>query len=288
MINKLYKKLFLKEHHHDTPLKKHDPSMNIAPKSYLINLGCGSTYHSSWDNYDLVPANESIQELDLLKPMPFLDNSYIHCYCSHVIEHMPRSNVSKFIAEVYRIIKPGGVFRVVVPDLEAIVRNYITELDSASTGNVRSIARHEWMTIELLDQLTRTFSGGFMGRFWYSRPLLTRDLITQRLGLEATMWIDKSDQDFSNGATPLDPKQVYEVHNVSEEDEMKFRRQGEIHRWMYDRISLGVLLRDAGFQRVRVCSDQESSIPDFATFNLDTDKNGSVKKPDSLFMEGIR
>jgi predicted SAM-dependent methyltransferase len=258
-------------------------------KSQFLNLGCGSTYHPRWDNFDLVPSTDSIRRLDLLKKFPFPDASYEVCYCSHVLEHMPRSYAPTFLREIQRIVRPGGVVRIVVPDLEGIVRRYLAELEAAASGDESAFPRYQWMTLELLDQLTRSFSGGFMGRLWFSRPLPVRGLIEERLGSEAAAWLRKFDGAFSRGEqAPLLPEQVFEVQQSSPEQEQKFRNQGEIHRWMYDRISLAALLREAGFREIRVCTASESSIPEFSSYHLDADESGVIRKPDSLFIEAIR
>jgi hypothetical protein len=57
---------------------------------------------------------------------------------------------------------------------------------------------------------------------------------------------------------------------------------------MYDRYSLAQLLKEVGFHSPRVCAAAESAIPNFARFQLDTEPDGSVRKPDSLFMEATR
>lgn len=265
--------------------KKRD---SISPKSRLLNLGCGLTFHDEWDNFDLLPADCRVRHLDLLDKLPFAEGSYSYCYSSHVLEHMPRSYAPDFLREIHRILLPGGVVRIVVPDLEGIVRCYLSELEHALHGDSSAVSRHEWMTMELLDQLTRTFSGGFMGRLWRSRPLRSRSLIEERLGEEASRWLEKFDHEFLGGLPPLLPQQVFEKAAVGPEEEFAFRKRGEIHRWMYDRISLGALLVEAGFRNVRVCGATESSIPDFVTSHLDTDSEGRIRKPDSLFMEGIK
>lgn len=260
----------------------------VHQKSNLINLGCGSTYSSAWDNFDLIPADPAVTRLDLLKPFPFQNSSYQYCYSSHVLEHMPRSYAPQFLKEMFRILEPAGIIRVVVPDLEEITRRYLAELDAASLGDEAAIARHQWMSIELLDQMTRSFSGGFMGRLWYSRPLYARELIEQRLGGEASKWLKKFDEDFAKGEQPLNLQDIYSVLESSMEKEVEFRKRGEIHRWMYDRVSLGALLKEAGFHNIKVCKANESAIPDFVRYNLDTDELEKVRKPDSLFMEAVR
>ena len=65
-----------------------------------------------------------------------------------------------------------------------------------------------------------------------------------------------------------------------------FRTSGEVHRWMYDKFSLGRVLEKAGFSNVVVCAPSVSRIPGFISYGLDV-INGEVRKPDSLFMEGF-
>jgi hypothetical protein len=66
-----------------------------------------------------------------------------------------------------------------------------------------------------------------------------------------------------------------------------FRESGEIHRWMYDRFSLERLLTQAGFVDVKVCRADMSAIPDFNSYDLDTQCE-IVRKPDSLYMEAVK
>lgn len=261
---------------------------DFLPRSANLNLGCGTTVHPAWDNFDLAPNHPSVRPIDLLQPLPFADGSYAACYASHVVEHLQRSYVPVFLREVRRILRPGGIVRIVVPDLEAMARQYLIELEAAAAGGERELARHEWMTLEIMDQMTRSISGGFMGRLWYSRPLPARDLIERRLGHQAMQWIEKHDGEFSAGATPLTPEEVYEVPSPGAAEEEAFRKTGEIHRWAYDRVSLGRILQQAGFVAIRVCGAHESGVAGFSTFHLDTDESGAVRKPDSLFLEAAR
>jgi len=67
---------------------------------------------------------------DLQKGIPAADDSADAVYHSHVLEHVDREAVTGFMAEVLRVLKPGGVHRIVVPDFERHVRDYLTSLDS--------------------------------------------------------------------------------------------------------------------------------------------------------------
>ena len=68
------------------------------------------------------PAN--ILRLDLRRPLPFPDGRYRAVYSSHTFEHLHRQEALALARECCRVLVPGGVCRVVVPDLGAIIERY--------------------------------------------------------------------------------------------------------------------------------------------------------------------
>ena len=68
----------------------------------------------------------------------------------------------------------------------------------------------------------------------------------------------------------------------------RFRRAGEVHHWMYDRVSLRELLVAAGSVHFRCVGPTESAVPGWSAYDLDTTADGEVCKPDSLFVEARR
>jgi SAM-dependent methyltransferase len=68
-----------------------------------------------------------LRYLDLTKRLPFPDRSVSAVFSSHVIEHLFQDEVERLSREIHRILAPGGVCRVVVPDLERIVAVYSAE-----------------------------------------------------------------------------------------------------------------------------------------------------------------
>ncbi|MCX6123834.1 MAG: methyltransferase domain-containing protein, partial [Proteobacteria bacterium] len=56
-------------------------------------------------------------DLSKMVEFPFEDNFIFLAYCSHVLEHLTDEVVCNVISQVYRILRPGGVFRIIVPDL---------------------------------------------------------------------------------------------------------------------------------------------------------------------------
>ncbi len=61
---------------------------------------------------------------DLERPLPFADGTVDYVYSSHVIEHFHREDARRLLAEVRRILRPGGCVRICVPDLEHAVGLY--------------------------------------------------------------------------------------------------------------------------------------------------------------------
>lgn len=261
------------------------PGLRLGPQ---CNLGCGTTLHRAWENYDFSPVVAGVKKIDLGKSLPLPTSTYEACYLSHVLEHLPRQRVPQLLAEIFAILRPSGVLRVVAPDLENIARLYLAELDVAAAGDQGAIQRHEWMTLELIDQMTRSFSGGFMGRTMRSRPLSHRDFIERRMGWEARRWLESNIGSMEEGSEAITPADIYRVPGKDDQEEATFRRSGEVHCWMYDRVSLRRILENCGYKDITVCRADESRIPNFARYRLDTDEAGVARKPDSLFMEATK
>jgi len=64
---------------------------------------------------------------DVRKPLLFPDNSLSSVYASHLLEHLYLAEAKDLLKECYRVLKPRGILRVVVPDLHAIVQEYTGE-----------------------------------------------------------------------------------------------------------------------------------------------------------------
>jgi hypothetical protein len=68
----------------------------------------------------------------------------------------------------------------------------------------------------------------------------------------------------------------------------KFYFSGEKHKYMYDRISLTDLLKYSGFDKTFIQNSTDSLIPDWPAYYLDVNPKGDIRKPDSLYVEGIK
>lgn len=66
------------------------------------------------------------------------------------------------------------------------------------------------------------------------------------------------------------------------------RRRGETHQWMYDRISLPLLLQHVGFREPTLETHRTSRIQNFDTYSLDVDEAGEEYKPGSIYVEAVK
>jgi predicted SAM-dependent methyltransferase len=250
----------------------------------LLNLGCGSRYHRDWINIDFVSSSSDVISYDLTGRLPFSESEIDVVYHSHLLEHFRKDHALYFLTECFRILKPGGIIRVAVPDLEQIVRAYLELLDNSLKDDEIAKKRYDWIMIEMLDQMVRNQSGGNMLKYWRQNPMPAEDFVIQRVGSEAL--------NFMNQVRNSMPDIVVKGQSSSKENDPfeigVFRLSGEVHQWMYDRYSLKVLLEQAGFKKISQRSADESSIKDFNSYFLDIKSDGSVRKPDSLFMEAVK
>lgn len=113
-----------------------------------LNLGCGSQVVDGWVNVDYalgarlskLPVYRSVNRKvgltkldwddrivihDLTKHFPWPDSSVDAIYTSHTLEHFSREDGRRFLEECYRVLRRGGILRVVVPDLQLVVAKYI-------------------------------------------------------------------------------------------------------------------------------------------------------------------
>jgi hypothetical protein len=89
--------------------------------------------------------------------LPFATNSQSVVYAAHVLEHVGE-DISDLIREVHRILKPGGGFRIEVPDSQYLLNSYVsntrTVLDHFRNHRERLCAEYGFDTMYLEDQIT--------------------------------------------------------------------------------------------------------------------------------------
>lgn len=264
-----------------------------------VNLGCGANFHPDWINIDAIKQHPSIIAFDLRKKLPFKSDSIDVIYHSHLLEHFESEKAREFLFECFRVLKPGGIMRVVVPDLEQIARLYLDNLQKAKKGDRRSIECYDWTVIELLDQVQRNFPGGKMAKYWQSMPLSVAEFVQARMGDELINFRQRlATQGSSRGEISLLNKikgRIFRITSLLKPSRYseairigRFRLSGEIHNWMYDEYSLMNILSSAGFIKAKRMRANQSWITDFGKYGLDINGDGKARKPDSLFMETMK
>jgi len=129
-----------------------------------INIGCGLSGISGWHNLDNSPTillsrvpvvrnilrtpawPKDVQRYDVRKGLPFLDNSVKFIYLSHSFHQFTRDESLALARKCWQVLQPGGVMRVVVPDLERVAREYLADPDPLASEKVlkRVSLHHSW------------------------------------------------------------------------------------------------------------------------------------------------
>jgi len=124
----------------------------------VLNVGCGaktsddpSVVNLDWSMYLVIKSNPVLSRLsrlflsetrlrrlnglsdsivvhDLRKGIPYPAESVGAVYHSHFLEHLDRPHARSFLLEVLRVLKPGGIQRIVVPDFERLCADYLAHL----------------------------------------------------------------------------------------------------------------------------------------------------------------
>jgi len=107
---------------HRRELKKVSRFLQALPVK--LHLGCGPNRKDGWVNVDLFDSRADLQ-LDLREPWPFPDNCASYIYSEHVLEHFEvHVEVPHLLGEALRVLEPGGVFDVSVPETGTLLRAY--------------------------------------------------------------------------------------------------------------------------------------------------------------------
>ena len=124
-----------------------------ATGSLYVQYGSGPCVTNGWLNFDAsvrlwpkrIPFSgrlitprvsrfpATVRYGDVARGLPLSDRSCAAVYASHVLEHLALDDFHRALDETYRILRPAGVFRAVVPDLEGLARAYLRRLDDGDT-----------------------------------------------------------------------------------------------------------------------------------------------------------
>ncbi len=156
-----------------------------------LNLGCGPVQPEGWDNIDgsnrallacrfswldsflvkiglISPTEfgENTRYHNLFKGLPYPDSSVDSIYAGELWEHFEYDDASKLTGECFRVLRPGGILRVCVPDCIDFWKKYIELFEEEKTKpkEQRSAAKlREHVQVYFNDICTRRIYLGSMG-----------------------------------------------------------------------------------------------------------------------------
>lgn len=263
---------------------------------FFVNIACGDTYLPDWHNFDYAPHSRLVKRANLLARLPLRDNIADVVYCSHFVEHIPRTHIVSFLSECFRVAKPGATIRLVLPDFEEMCATY---LECRRAGNH---AEADFLILEIIDQCVRQRRGGELRDFFGA--LDSRKASDQKmvqfvqhrtgyvippggLGRGIPVWLLKNPHMWL-----LMLEQLY-IHLIVSLLPASFRRQnvslatvGERHTWVYDFHSLSKLLESVGFESITRKTAQTSGVVGFPCHPLDVTADSSPRKgAESMYVE---
>lgn len=112
-----------------------------------VQYGCGLSCPEGWENFDASPTLRferlplvgrlytknaarfpaGVRYGDIVRGLPVPDGSCEGVYASHVVEHLSLADARTALRNSLKLLRPGGRFRVIVPDLRALTRSYLDD-----------------------------------------------------------------------------------------------------------------------------------------------------------------
>ena len=121
----------------------------IAANGLYVQYGSGTSCPAGWLSFDASPTlrlqrlsllgglfrrgktvfPQDVRYGDIVKGLPIADGSADGIYASHVLEHLCGTDFWIALKNTHRLLKPNGIFRLVIPDLEGRARKYLEKLE---------------------------------------------------------------------------------------------------------------------------------------------------------------
>jgi len=155
----------------------------MSDKLY-VQYGCGLSAPKEWRNYDVSPTlriqkipvvgsmvksrlnvvfPDNVMFGDVIKGLPVSANSCQGVYCSHTLEHLSLNDLRIALKNTHLIMKEGGIFRCVVPDLEWAARRYIKELDNGDRSASHGFLNETLLGVKQRPRGMKGFFSSFLG-----------------------------------------------------------------------------------------------------------------------------
>jgi SAM-dependent methyltransferase len=131
------------------------PRRRRDPRESKLHVGAFDVVHDGWLNTDVTPhmaiarvpglarvlraagrlsderwaAHRAgtfgrLHYLDLTAPLPYPDGAFAAAFGSHVLEHLTPAEGEAMLRELHRVLRPGSIVRIAVPDLDRVIAEY--------------------------------------------------------------------------------------------------------------------------------------------------------------------
>lgn len=170
-----------------------------------LHIGCGKIRLENWVNADVVPGAQLI--IDIRWPLPFPANYLERIYSEHVLEHVTYGTAIRFLREALRVLAPGGVIRIAMPDLDDLIEGY--------SENWRRFEWVRWPEHAFIKTRAQMINIAF--RWWGHEHLYNREELVRALiegGFTEFRFVDigtSEHDDLRNLESRLDSKLVVEA-----------------------------------------------------------------------------
>jgi predicted SAM-dependent methyltransferase len=167
-----------------------------------LHLACGSRPFPEWINIDVIPSTPGPQVLfDLRKPLPLPDNTADLIYSEDFIEHLELADGRHLLRECYRVLRPGGMMRLLTPNLRVLAIQYVER-----SSELLDWYRHQYEIThfaEILNHGMRSWGH----RFIYDDEMLSHELQAIGFALQQRT-LHQSSNPFLRGLDRIDTQEA--------------------------------------------------------------------------------
>lgn len=147
-------------------------------REVFVNVACGPHILPGFVNLDLIPSGPAVIGWDCRRRLPLADGSATGIRAEQFLEHLEtREELPAFLADCRRVLRPGGILRIIVPDAERHLRAYC----SGDLGEFRELGVPEPFPVDLptrMDIINHVFHQWHEHRWGYDFETLADRLCT--------------------------------------------------------------------------------------------------------------